>query len=206
MDATQRAHSRLYDNLSDNEKPFKSRVRLLDRNEDALEESDSFFDTGEEPRALHDAVRDLTCRAGAVFTGTVQSAVSFPISDGTFLFTDYTVIVQDVLRQGTAPYLRPGRGTVVTRLGGRVDVDGATRRAIIGDLPLLEEGRQYLFFAKYLPATLDFEANQPTSAFKTDGARVRALRSRDEYIFRQSGGMEPTATAVYEEVRNVNCR
>jgi len=206
MDETQRAHSRLYDHLTDSDKPFRSRVRLLDRNEDAIEVGDGIFDIGEEPRTLSEVVRDLSCGAGAVFIGTIQGAASFPIADGTFLFTDYTVVIQDVLRYGSAPSLRPGLGTVVTRLGGRVEIDGATRRAITGNLPLLQVGRQYLFFVKHLPVTRDFEANLPTSVFATDGSKVRALRSRDAYIFQQTGAMEPTAEAVYEEVRNVMCR
>ena len=205
MDATQQAHSRLYDHLRDDEKPFRSRVRFLDRDEDAVETSDDIFDAGAEPRAFSDVVRDLACGAGAVFTGTVLGAASFPIADGTFLFTDYTVVMQDVLRPGHVTALQSGQRTIVTRLGGRVEIDGRTRRAIAVDLPLLQEGRQYLFFVKYLPATRDFEANQSTSAFLVDGRRVRPLLSRDEYIFRQTGGMEPAADAVTEEVRNVKC-
>ena len=206
MDTTQQSHSRLYERLRDDQRPFKSRVRFLDRNEDALESADDMFDLGEESRPLPVVARELACGADAVFVATIQSADSFPISDGTFLFTDYSVVLEDVLRAGTASHLQPGIGTIVTRLGGKVVVEGKPRRALVSDLPMLTTGAKYLFFAKYLPQTRDFEVNKPVGAYVVSGKFVRALRSRDKAIFHETGGPEPTADAVFEEIRKVTCR
>ena len=100
-----------------------------------------------------EALRTLACEADAVVQGVVTSAASFPVESGTFLFTDYTLTVTDVLRSHGDVVVPVGSDIVVTRPGGRVVVGGRSLEAKINTVPMLDEQRPYILFLRHLSNT-----------------------------------------------------
>lgn len=142
---------------------YRRHTRLLDQKTSVTISADR---TGGPPRLIDDVLRELTCTAGAVFTGRASSAASNPIADGTFLFTDYEVLIDRIVRMPDAEKFRqPSTFVVVTRPGGMVLVDGDAVSATVSDFPFLSMGRPYLFFALHCfgmsgPVTLPLHCPQ----------------------------------------------
>jgi hypothetical protein len=102
---------------------------------------------------LHQYLQDLTCDADAAVVGTVKSKSSQLIEEGTFIFTDYEVTVEEVLKDSTLNPIRQNSYITVTRSGGTVKLNGHTIRAIDYRGEPLELGERYLLYLKFIPAT-----------------------------------------------------
>jgi len=88
-----------------------------------------------------DQLKRSACESDVVALVRVVAERPFLTSDATFIMTEYTLFVSDVLR-GTAferevRYVRPG---------GRMTVNGKSITATLSTIPLLEKGQQYLVF------------------------------------------------------------
>jgi hypothetical protein len=170
MTPVQVHHSKLYDD-------FKTRSRPLDTGWSitrTLEWRDSRrteWHTLQLPTLVH----NVKCPSDGSFLGTVLSAVSNPIADGTFLFTDYEVRLDEVFRMPPAPVRRVGATVVVTRPGGRLTVDGTTVQAVVSDMPLLALNKQYVFSAHQIAETLSFQTVHQ-ELFEVDGERAHSIR------------------------------
>ena len=75
---------------------------------------------------MSDIATELRCAADHVFVGTVEGARSLPIADGTFLFTQYTVMVTEGIVPGPIGGIRPGTRVTVLRPGGSMRVEEYT--------------------------------------------------------------------------------
>ena len=96
---------------------------------------------------------NLTCKADAVVIGTVKSKASQLTDDGTFIFTDYELSVEEVLKNNPAALIQVGEVITDTRGGGTVKLNNHTVRALDeNEMPLALNGR-YLLFLRFVPAT-----------------------------------------------------
>ena len=95
----------------------------------------------------------LKCNADSVIIGRVTSKSSNLIETGTFLFTDYEVTVEEVLKDNSVAPLRADSNITITRLGGVVSLNGHIVRAIDETSAPLTMGGHYLFYLKYVPTT-----------------------------------------------------
>jgi hypothetical protein len=107
------------------------------------------------PRAfnLHEYLQGLTCDADAVVIGTVKSKSSQLIDEGTFVFTDYEVTAEEVLKDNTANPITRSSDITVTRAGGTVKLNGHTIRAIDYRGEPLVVGERHLLYLKFIPIT-----------------------------------------------------
>ncbi len=102
---------------------------------------------------LDEFLRKQTCDADAVVLGAVKDKTSQLIESGTFIFTDYVVTVQEVLKDNSAAPIQQGGEITVTRLGGAVKLNGHIARATDPSMGPLKVGETYLLYLKFLPET-----------------------------------------------------
>jgi hypothetical protein len=170
MTPTQRSHARLHQSRIP---PHAQRTRLLD--------VQMSFDTIEEavrpqnPPPAKSVVTSIACRADAVFTGKIVGKLVLPTEDGTLLFTDYSVVVSEVLRARAQRPIGLSETVVVTRQGGTLTVDGVVVSYTSTSYQPLQVNRDYLFFVSHLRGTDTFDAKESRGVFALVGDTARAL-------------------------------
>jgi hypothetical protein len=167
MTPLERRHSEQFDS-------FRTGTRILDR----LETVKKFAHPSDTSvRVTIDSlVANHTCANPSVFVGRVESQRSHPISDGTFLFTDYVVRVEQLVRnRGARPSLSPGRTIVVARPGGAIDIGGVTVTATHDMYPPLRTGGLYLFFAEPILGLDTFKSGTRSLTLEIDAESVRRV-------------------------------
>jgi hypothetical protein len=111
---------------------------------------------------------ELACRASAIVVGSIAAADSTVASTGDFIFSDYTLAVEEVLKPRHAHSLA-GRITV-TRVGGEVG-SGRGRKTFHSKLlPPLEVARRYLLFLSPVEGAESFAADIPGGALALSGS------------------------------------
>lgn len=103
-------------------------------------------------------LKNISGDADAVIIGTIKNKSSQITGDGTFVFTDYEVAVEEFLKPHQEASFASNDHITVTRIGGTIKLRGRTVRA--RDLsfePFKGDGR-YLLFLKYIPATDSYQA------------------------------------------------
>jgi hypothetical protein len=106
---------------------------------------------------------DLACFADAVVLATPVASVSHLTADKTFLYSDWTMHVEEVL-QDTPKEPIGGKETIaVVRPGGKLTIDGRTIYGKATDFPDFHSGDRYLLFLTYIPETGAFKARTQRS-------------------------------------------
>ena len=109
-------------------------------------------------------MRDMICDSDAVLIGQVKDKVSQLTENGEFTFTDYEIIVEDVLKNNAAVLINPQDDISVTRPGGAIQLNGRIIRGIDLSYKPFESGSRVLLFLKFIPATGAYET------FRSDGS------------------------------------
>jgi hypothetical protein len=152
MTEKQRVHSRLLER----EAPYKSGRRLDDFGDGqpsgAYIEPPLEITSPDVPRlSFPDFIKNFMCEADAVVTAVVTDRTSQLTEQKKFVFTDYTMLVEDVYKGHLD--LAPNVGITITRPGGKVSINGRIVTAIDSSYQLLESGKRYLLFLRYIPET-----------------------------------------------------
>lgn len=121
--------------------------------------------------SLDKYLQTLACKADVVVIGTIKNKSSQIIEEGTFVFTDYEVTVEEALKNRNGGSIQPDALINVTRIGGAVKLNGHTVRAIDQEQPPLATGERYLLFLTYVAETGSY-----TSAFYGIGEDSFQLR------------------------------
>ena len=127
------------------------------------------------PKPLAHVLKALTCEADAVFSGFVSQAASFPTENGELLFTDYQVTVGDVFSSRNESELAAASTTVVTQVGGAMELEGGTISTTLPGYPDLKPSREYVFFGRLLPRTKTYHLATPGQVWEVQAGRVKAL-------------------------------
>jgi hypothetical protein len=106
---------------------------------------------------IQDYLSELTCAADAVVLGNVQAKSSQLIEEGTFVFTDYQISVEEVLKSRALP-INKNATITVTRVGGVIALNGHTVRAVDHRQEPLSVGGRYLLYLRLIPTTGSFRA------------------------------------------------
>jgi hypothetical protein len=129
-----------------------------------------------EPETPEKYFEELAQASDAVIRGIVTSKASQLTEDDTFIFTDYEVMVIEVLKKNGFTPLDAGAIITVTRPGGKVLVDGVIIKVIEHSFaPLPVNNHDVVLFLKARPETGTFESAAPTGSFELDGSVLRAL-------------------------------
>jgi hypothetical protein len=170
----QKAHSKLFKKYEDVARGRKVRDLVDERGDVELvkELGDVLVPNS---TSLQEYLTNLTCRADAVVVGTVQSKSSQINEEGTFIFTDYQLLVSEVVKSGSTA-INPPQNITVTRAGGAVILNGHHVKAIDRREELLAVGGQYVLYLRLIPVTSSFQAFvDPASedTFKVIGSKIK---------------------------------
>ena len=117
----------------------------------------NIFSSGE-PNSLPPFLNAITCDADAIVIGTPKSESSQFTENGSFIFTDYEVTVEQVLKDNATAPIQVGSNLIVTRPGGAIKLNGRNIRALIEDFKLFKTGERYVLFLRFIPTTSAYRA------------------------------------------------
>ena len=122
------------------------------------------------------------CAADAIVLGTVKTSASQITEDQNFIFTDYVLLVQQVLKNNSRSPIQQEAEISVTRPGGAVLIGGKPVTAIDDSIPPLRRGKQYLLFLRYLPETDSFASIETGESYELKGNDAQLLRYKPEGV------------------------
>ena len=128
-----------------------------------------------EPKPPEQVLSELTNESDAVIKGMVISKTSQITEDDGFIFTDYDVLVTEVLRDNPVASIESGKSITVTRPGGKVTKDGIVVKAIDRKFLPLSPNTQVLLFLKFIPETGAYKPTRATGSFQLEGSLVHSL-------------------------------
>lgn len=173
----QRVHSRLFNGFRQNEERISDLIAPYKGKRIVYGISISYrmtqeFDNTETPEIL---IGKLTGESDAVVRGRVADSTSGITDDGNFVFTDYSVIVNEVLKNNEKAPLTSGTTITVTFPGGKVLIDDVivkTSSNAFGPLPV---SSHVVLFLSFLPETGDYKITRYNGAFELDGSIARPI-------------------------------
>lgn len=118
----------------------------------------------------------LVQKSDAVIRGRVTKKVPQITVDGSFVFTDYDVVITEALKRNKIAPFDVGTTIIVTRPGGKVLIDGVIVKAIdmcFESLPV--NANEVVLFLQYIPETGAYKTTQDTGSFELDGSLLRPL-------------------------------
>jgi hypothetical protein len=128
------------------------------------------------PEPIHQLLQRAVCNVDAVIVGTLTDETAQFNEDNTFIFTDYGMQVEEVIKDNGKKPIQANSNINVTRDGGTLKIDGRTFRAALADFKPFAREQRFLFFLRYLPATNSYLAY-------ADGS----FKLQENYVFPYGG-------------------
>lgn len=108
----------------------------------------------------------LTRGSDLAIVGKVGKARPHEYADQSFLYTDWEVTVEQILKNNTKAPVESGQMITVTRPGGILRVDGRLVVANCANFITFGTGHEYLLYLKYLPKTGAYSIGNGLAAFE----------------------------------------
>jgi len=124
---------------------------------------------------FREVLTELACGADAIVIGIVKDRSSQLTESGTFIFTDYELTVEEVLKDNTSGHIEPTTSLTVTRPGGRILLEGHVISAIDKSAKPFEIGGRYILFLQYLPTTGSYRTPGINGSFQIKDEKLVAL-------------------------------
>jgi hypothetical protein len=124
--------------------------------------------TGDSPDTSNNSyqlLKDLARNSDAVVIGKVKNKSSQFTEDGEFIFTDYEITVEEVLKNNNAAPIQNNSDITITRIGGTVQIKGRTARAVDKSFKPLEVGGEHLLFLSFITTTGAYQTNSGQGSF-----------------------------------------
>lgn len=121
-------------------------------------------------------LKRITCAAEAIIVGTIKSSVSQITAGEDFLFTDYELVVEEVIKNNTPRVIDQESDVSITRPGGAVLINNKRITAIDESFLPLRKGKRYLLFLRYLPETESFESIESGESYEVNKSDLRLLK------------------------------
>lgn len=193
---SQRAHSKLYRDQSAGRRldiPLPQSTRQKKSGE-TVEES-VYLEPGTpitSPDApvvsFVDFLRKLSCAADAVVMGLAKERTSQLTDGNEFVFSDYVVAVDEILKTNPSDYIAPNRDITVTRPGGKIEIGDRIVNVVDASFKALVKGKRYLLFLKYVPETGAYQSMRKGTFLVQDGELVALT---EEFIPGGAGDTRP---------------
>jgi hypothetical protein len=201
MTRKQREHSRLFSPKYAYRKDQKLRdLRGHGDIEVTISSGDKPRSTSAPPFNLNQFLRGMTCDSDTILIGQVKDKVSQLTENGEFTFTDYEIIVEDVLKNNAAVLINPQGNITVTRPGGAIELNGRIIRGIDLSYKPFEMGSRVLLFLKFIPATGAYETFRSEGGFMLTGNEL--VKLTDE-TFPAELEREKDASSFVNKIRNL---
>ena len=181
MTEKQKQHSKLY-------KQYGTATKIqdalkLDDDEIQIRSGLGFpFSISGQPRSHVDEIKRITCAADTIVLGTVQRSASQITAGQSFLFTDYVLLVQQVLKNNSRSLIKQEAEINITRPGGAVLIGNKRITAIDESFLPLRQGKQYLLFLRYLPETDSFESIETGESYEVNRNDLQLLKYHPEGV------------------------
>lgn len=197
MTEKQRQHSKLYNSYNGNgdlqellSKTSSSEITIT-----SLPGVAELSPTGEHAASALDFIVE---NADAIVVGVVSEKSSQLNEKRTFIFTDYDLVVEEVLKDFPNTHIEPNGLITVTHPGGKVLLNGKKITAVDRTFKPLEKGERYLLFLKFIPETDAYQALDNKSSFEIND-RVTILTDAPVPVELRGGRSTNT---FLKEVRN----
>ena len=109
--------------------------------------------TSQSERSRLPIFESAVCNADAVIVGTITGKVSQLTEEQNFVFTDYDVSVEEVIKNNTQAPLQANSSITSTRGGGTIEWNGRVFRVRREDFDTPAIGQRYIMFLRFIPAT-----------------------------------------------------
>ena len=129
-----------------------------------------------EPEIPEDYFGRFAQESDAVIRGRAINRISQITEDGTFLFTDYDLVVSEIFKDNTTTPIDKSKMITVTCLGGKIVLDDVILKAggsSEATLPINDH--DVLLFLKFIPETGSYKLTRYDSGFELNGISVRPL-------------------------------
>lgn len=144
--------------------------------------------------SFEDFLKETACASDAVVIVDVKDKYSQLTENREFIFTDYTVVVQEVLKDNALAPLRTGNRITVTGPGGKVQINGRVINALDSSFKLLKKEKRYLLFLKYIAGPDAYQSIRKGS-FSIEDNDLTPLT--DEFIPAGSSDTRPLTTDAH---------
>jgi hypothetical protein len=105
------------------------------------------------PPSPVDELGMLAAESDLVVLGKTGTGTAHMTAEKDFLYTDWNFIVEEVLKSNANSPVYPGATILVTRPGGKLQVNGRTVYATCGDFLDFATGQEYLLYLRFVPET-----------------------------------------------------
>ena len=130
---------------------------------------------GVTPPTFSERITNLSCDADAIVVGEVTSKSSQLIEDQDFIFTDYELKVEEVIKNNASDQITPKAEITVTGPGGKIQINNRIVEAIDLSLPPLIVGERYLLFLKSTSIAGGYKAVNKESRFHLTNDGVETI-------------------------------
>jgi len=127
-------------------------------------ESVAVYESGEIPvwttqKTRAEQLKDLACGSDAVLIVKLTDQTAALTEDESFVFTDYTASVEEILRNNPTQTLQVSSQVIVTRPGGSLVLDGVKISARMEQFREFVVPRRYLLYLRFVPSTNSYVAS-----------------------------------------------
>jgi hypothetical protein len=173
MTDSQREHSKLYKGFGTGKKLKDVAVEIRGGVKVKRNAPTPVGEPGPAP-TFSEFLRGLACNADAVVVGVVKDKASQLTEDGDFVFTDYQLGVEEVLKDNASAHLMPNISLTLTQPGGRVQLGGYIIEAEDASFRPLVIGGRYTLFLKFIPSTGAYASLNSISSYElTDKVKAQ---------------------------------
>lgn len=170
----QRLHSRLYPYLATTNKTITDLLAHAGGKILGIEvsEQEQVLIESQSPESYFG---ELVRTSDAVIHGRATRRISQITEDDSFVFTDYDVVLTEVLKDNSDKPLTITSTVTVTRPGGKIVVNGIIVKAYDRGFEPLPLDRPVLLFLRYIPETGAYRSTRDAGTFEVDGSSIRPL-------------------------------
>ena len=118
---------------------------------------------------------NLSCKSDAIVIGTIKSKTAHMTDDETFIYTEYDLVIKEVLKNNSADPLDLNKNIQITRSGGLIELDGKRIRITDRSSEPLQKNKDYLLFLKFVPSANQYMASSPEGDFIYENNAFRTI-------------------------------
>jgi hypothetical protein len=170
LTAQQKEHSKLYEKYQSNRK-IRDSILVNSAAFSSFRTACPFISQ----KPLPSIVSELADAADAVVIASFVSKSSQLTTNGSYIFTDYELRTEEVLKNRGAGALKPETVITVSRPGGKVLLYGHTATYSELAFKSLLPGHRYLLFLKHIPATGAYRPVSHEASFDITNTTVETL-------------------------------
>jgi hypothetical protein len=114
----------------------------------------------------YDILQKVSCKTDVIVRGKIKDKGSQLTENQSFVFTDYDIEIEDVIKNSSPMDLVKTKGLTLTAKGGSIKLDNRVFKVIVERSVPLRVGKDYIFFLKYLPDSQSFSLTTEQSMFE----------------------------------------